>query len=95
MINWIPKQSPRGKASYYEYAVESGGTVLSHKRYDNAEAANWDRILKNNTDRDRTGRVLAKRRVVKRKVTIGDWKPVDVDKEIKRLWEQRKKGKDK
>lgn len=91
MINWIPKQSPRGKVSYYEYAVESGGTVLSHKRYDNVEDAKLDCLIGNNRDRGRTGRVLVKRRVVKRKVTIGDWKPVDVDKEIKRLWEQRKK----
>lgn len=91
MINWIPKQSPRGKASYYEYAVETGGTVLSHKRYDNVEDAWWECLMGNNRDRVRTGKVLVKRRVVKRKVTIGDWKDVDVDKERKRLWEQRKK----
>lgn len=58
MINWIPKQSPRGKTSYYEYAVESGGTVLSHKRYDNVEDAKWDCLIGNNRDKRRTGKVL-------------------------------------
>ena len=91
MINWIPKQSPRGKASYYEYAVESGGTVLSHKRYDNVEDAKWDCLIGNNRDKGRTGKVLVKRKVVKRKVTIGDWKDVDVEKEMEQLLERRKK----
>lgn len=32
-----------------------------------------------------------KRKVVKRKVTIGDWKDVDVEKEMEQLLERRKK----
>ena len=92
MVNWIPKQSPRGKATYYEYAIEAGGLVLSHKRYDNVEDARWDCLVGNSRDRERTGRVLVKRKVVKRKVTIGDWIDVDVDKEMKKMEKQRKKS---
>lgn len=91
MIPFIPMCSPREKATYYEYAVKVGGTILSRKRYDNVEDAKWECLLGNSQDRERTGRVLVKREVVKRKVTIGDWIDVDVDKEMKKLEKQKKK----
>ena len=91
MIPFVPLLSPRSKATYYEYAVKVGGSVLSRKRYDNVEDARWECLVGNSRDRVRTGRVLVKREVVKRKVAIGDWIDVDVDKEMKKLEKQRKK----
>lgn len=71
--------SPRSSTTYNEYAVESGGTVLSPKRYRSAEDAYfWGCALGNAKDRETCGRVMVKRKVVKRKVTFGDWEEVKV-----------------
>lgn len=38
----IPRQSPMSRATYMEYAIEAGGIVLSHRRYDSAYDAWFD-----------------------------------------------------
>lgn len=69
--------SPRSSATYDEYAVEVGGSVLGKKRYRTAEDAYfWGCVLGNAKDRETYGRVMVKRRVVKRKVTFGEWEKV-------------------
>ena len=69
--------SPRSSATYDEYAVEVGGSVLGKKRYRTAEDAYfWGCALGNAKDRETYGRVMVKRRVVKRKVTFGEWEKV-------------------
>lgn len=83
----IPRQSPMSRTNYMEYAIEAGGTVLSHKRYDTPFDA-WFEILKRKSnDRIRTGKEIIRRRVVGRKVTIGDWNPVKTDEGV---WENGK-----
>ena len=71
----IPLKSPRESMSYVEYAIEAGGSVLSHKRYDSYEDAHFECLVRNAKERERTGRPMIRRRVVFRLVSIGDWNP--------------------
>ena len=80
----IPRQSPRNKTSYFEYAIEAGGSILSHKRYDTPWDAYFEILKRKGNDRIRSGKEIVKRRVVGRKVTIGDWEPVRTDEGV---WE--------
>lgn len=70
-------KSPRTSITYYEYAVAAGGSVLNHTRYNTPEDAYfYGCALGNARDRERCNRILVKRQVVRRKVVIGDWEPV-------------------
>ena len=78
----IPILSPRTRATYYEYAIAVGEicTVLNRTRYNTYEDAYFDSVIRNNIDREKFGRVLIKRQVVRRKVVIGDWQFCDPNK---------------
>ena len=78
----IPKRSPLHKESYYEYAIAVGesASVLNSKRYDTFDDAYFDSLIKRNEDRIKYGHVMVKRRVVRRKVIIGDWQLCDPSK---------------
>jgi len=70
-------KSPRTSVTYYEYAVAVGGSVLNHKRYNTPEDAYfYGCALANARDRERWHHILVERRVVRRKVVIGDWEPI-------------------
>ena len=70
--------SPRMPTEYVEYAIESGGSVLGSTRYDTAEDALFECLVRNSRERERTGRPMVGRRVVCRKVSFGPWKPVAI-----------------
>ena len=61
--------------TYNEFAIAVGSSasVLTKKRYDNFDDAYFDSLIKNNEDRIRYGRVMVKRQVVERLITIGEW----------------------
>lgn len=71
----IPLRSPRESMSYVEYAIEAGGSVLSHTRYDTYHDAYFECLVRNAKERERIGRPMVTRRVVFRLVSIGDWNP--------------------
>ena len=68
--------SPRVSTEYVEYAIESGGSVLGSARYETAEDAHFECLVRNSRERERTGRPMVGRRVVRRKVSFGPWEPV-------------------
>lgn len=76
--------SPRNRATFWEYAIEAGGSVLNHTRYATFQDAYFECLVRNNIDRERCGRVLVKRRVVCRKVVFGEWQEVTSDRKRQR-----------
>ena len=63
--------------TYYEYAIEAGGTVISNRTYDSYEDAVYECVLRKENDMACCGRIMVDRRVVRRKVTVGEWEPCD------------------
>lgn len=73
------RRSPLSEETRTEYAVEAGGSVLSHKRFATLEDAYiYGCLLANVRDRERCGRVMIKRRVVQRRVVFDRWIPSPV-----------------
>lgn len=74
------RRSPLDSEIRIEYAINAGGMVLSPKRYNTAEDANfYGRVLANACDRERYGRIMMPRRVVSRRVIFGKWMPTEGD----------------
>ena len=72
------RHSPLSSEKLTEYAIEAGGSVLNNRRYATPEDAYfYGCVLQNARDRERFGRVMIKRRVVRRRVTFGKWEPVE------------------
>ena len=66
----------------WEYAVEAGGFVLNHKRYATPDDARlYGCVLADAVDKERYGHIMLQRRVVKRRVVYGEWKPVNFKRE--------------
>jgi len=73
------RRSPLAEETRTEYAVEAGGSVLSHRRFATREDAYfYGCLLPNARDRERCGHVMVKRRVVQRRVVFDRWIPAPV-----------------
>lgn len=94
------RRSPLGEETRTEYAVEAGGSVLSHKRFTTQEDAYfYGCLLPNARDRERCGHVMIKRRVVQRRVVFNKWTPSSEDFPERKMavaaWNKRAGDKDK